>query len=197
MERRSFFLNCFDCGLAAMIGGIILESGSAYSQENESTKEREKEPVKNDLVQQVVPNQVINLLKFIEGNFDESTRKKIFSNLGYECFYSRGLDKWIQNYKADLDSFLDYTNSGKSRYWEKLEYDRENSKIKVTSRKFISCVCAYAQCPEPTKSLCNFCCKRFQKALFETLLDKKVEVKIDSSIMLDGKRCCTTINIKT
>ena len=134
---------------------------------------------------------------FIEENFDESDRKKIFSNLGYECFYSKNRDKWIKSYKADLDSFFNWANSGKSIYWEKLEYDKKNSKIKVISRKFKTCICAYAQCPDPPKSLCNYCCKGFQKVLFETLLDKKVEVKIDESILLGGKRCCTTVNIKT
>jgi hypothetical protein len=187
--------------MAAMVGSLLLESGPAYSRENEPAKEsesaKEKEPVKNDLVQQMVPNHVMKLLKFIEANFDEPTREKIFSNLGYECLYSRGLDKWIQSFKANPDSFFDRVNTGQSKYWERLEYDKENSKIKVISRKFVSCNCAYAQCPEPPKSLCNYCCKRFQKALFETLFDKKVEVKIDSSVLLGGERCCTTINIKT
>jgi hypothetical protein len=197
MKRRKFIQQCFDCSMATMVGSLLLESGPAYSREIESAKEKENEPVKNDLVQQMVPSQIMKLLKFIEANFDEPIREKIFGNLGYECLYSRGLDKWVQSFKPNLDSFFDRVNTGQSKYWESLEYDKENSKIRVTSRKFVSCVCAYAQCPEPPKSLCLYCCKRFQKALFETLLDKKVEVKIDSSVLLNGERCCTTINIIT
>ncbi len=195
MERRNFIRGCFDCGLATMIGSFLLQSEPAYSQEKKP--DGQKKPEKNELVHQVHQGQIMKVLKFIEKNIDKSTSKKIFSNLGYECFYSRNLDKWIKSYKPDIDRFFDWVNDGNSRYWEKLEYDKKNSRIKVTARKFPTCVCAYAQCPDPPKSLCNYCCKGLQVALFEALLDKKVEVKIDSSILLNSKRCCTTINIKT
>jgi hypothetical protein len=201
MKRRKFIHNCFDCGMAAMIVGLVSESDSAYGRENEPAKEKEsvkeKEPVKNELAHQMAPNHVMKLLKYIEANFDETTRKKIFGQLGYECFYSVGASKWIQNYKKEPDKFFEMVNSGKSVYWEKLEYDRENSRIKVISRKFVSCVCAFGQCPDPPKSLCKYCCLRLHKELFETLLGKKVEVKLDDSVLLGGERCCSTINIKT
>jgi len=201
MERRKFIQNCFGCSMATMIASLALESGPAYSRENEPAEEKEsdkeKEPVKNELAHKMVPNHVMKLLKYIEANFDEPTRKKIFGQLGYECFYAVGANKWIQNYKTDPDRFFEMVNSGKSIYWEKLEDDRENSRIRVISRKFVSCVCAFGQCPDPPKSLCNFCCLRLHKALFETLLNKKVEVKLDSSVLLGGERCRTTINILT
>jgi hypothetical protein len=201
MKRRKFIQSCFDCSMATMIGGLLLEAGPAYSGENEPAKEnesdKEKEPVKNELAHQMVPNHVMKILKFIDANFDEPTRKKIFEQLGYECFYSVGSSKWIESYKTDTDKFFEMVNSGKSKYWERLEYDKENSRIRVISRKFVSCVCAFGQCPDPPKSLCNFCCLRLHKELFETLLNKKVEVKLDSSVLLGGERCCTTINIIT
>jgi hypothetical protein len=158
---------------------------------------KQNETRKKDGIQEVIPEQVINLLKFIEENFDESTKEKIFGRLGRECFYSRGLDKWVNSFKSDLESFLDWVNSGKSRYWKKVEYDREKSTIKVISRKSPVCVCAYAQCPDPPKSLCNHCCRLFQKEIFETLLGKEVEVQVDSSTLLDGGSCNTTIIIKS
>ena len=201
MKRRKFIQSCFDCSAAAMIAGLALESDTAYGSEKESDKEKksskEKEPVKNELAHKMVPNHVMKLLKFIDANFDEPARKKIFGQLGYECFYAVGANKWIQNYKDDPDKFFEMINSGKSVYWEKLEDDRKNSRIRVISREFVSCVCAYGQCPDPPKSLCNFCCLRLHKQLFETLLGKKVEVKIDESILLGGKRCCTTVKILT
>jgi hypothetical protein len=156
-----------------------------------------QEANKNDKIQKVVPEQVIKLLKFIEENFDESIKEKIFGKLGRECFYSRGLDKWINSFNQDVDSFVNWVNSGKSRYWEKLEYDRAKSTIKVISRKSPVCVCAYAQCPDPPKSLCNHCCRLFQKEIFKTLLGKEVEVQVDSSTLLDGGSCNTTITIKS
>ena len=156
-----------------------------------------QEADKNNKIQDVVPEQVIHLLKFIEENFDESVREKIFGKLGQECFYSRGLDKWIHSFNQDVDSFVNWVNSGQSKYWKKVEYNRENSTLKVISRKSPVCVCAYAQCPDPPKSLCNHCCRMFQKEIFKTLLGKEVEVQVDSSTLLDGGSCNTTIIIKS
>ena len=158
---------------------------------------KQNESEQKSKIQGVVPEQVINLLKFIEENFDESIKEKIFGKLGQECFYSRGLDKWINSFNQDFDNFVNWVNSGKSRYWKRLEYDRENSTFKVISWKSPVCVCAYAQCPDPPKSLCNHCCRLFQKEIFETLLGKKVEVTVDSSTLLDGGSCNTTITIKS
>ncbi|MGD2093755.1 MAG: hypothetical protein PVH77_01980 [Phycisphaerales bacterium] len=201
MERRNFVKGCLDCGLAAMIGDFLLQSESAYGRENKPDEKKktgeEKKPVKNDLIYKVNHGQIMTLMKFIEKNVDKSTSRKIFSKLGYECFHSRNLTKWINSFKPDTDRFFTWVNEGNSRYWEKLDYDKENSKIKVTARKFPSCVCYYAQCPDPPKSLCYFCCKALHVELFQALLNKKVEVKIDSAILLGDERCCTTINIKT
>ena len=49
----------------------------------------EQNKTKNEnIIQEVVPELVINVLKFIEENFDESAKEKIFGRLGRECFYS-------------------------------------------------------------------------------------------------------------
>ena len=39
--------------------------------------------------------QVQNILKFIEDTQSDSVTHNIFSQLGYECFHARKLDKWI------------------------------------------------------------------------------------------------------
>jgi hypothetical protein len=75
-------------------------------------------------------------------------------------------------------------NRGESTYWENLEYDNEKSVITLVGRKFQSCNCEYGQFNEPPQSLCNYCCKRFQEELFGLLLNKKVNVKIDESMIL-------------
>jgi hypothetical protein len=157
----------------------------------------QNKPEKKEGVFDIVPEQVINLLKFVEENFDEPVKEKIFGALGRECFYTRGLDKWINSFNQDLDSFINWVNSGKSKCWKRVEHNRENSTIKVISYKSPHCVCAYAQCPAPPKSLCNHCCRIFQKEIFETLLGKEVEVTVDSSTLLDGGSCNTTIIIKS
>jgi len=120
-------------------------------------------------------------------------KKQIFERLGLEHttndqYYSR-----LIKYKKDIKSYFDWVNGNQSIYWEKLEYDPDLSAIKVIGRIVDKCACPFAQCENPPKSLCNYCCKNFQKAMFEILLDKKVNVQIDEAFLLGGKRCSTTI----
>lgn len=149
--------------------------------------------IDNPLVQTIHQKHVINFLKYIETDLSKKNIEKLYGRLGYECFYSRDLDKWVKSFHKNIDEFFNRVNRGDSKYWEKLEYNKENGQIKLKSRKFISCNCGFAQCENPPISLCNICCKRFQEEIFQTLLQKKVHVKIDESILLGNERCCTTI----
>ena len=90
---------------------------------------------------------------------------------------------------------MDYVNGNRSRYWEKLDYDKDGGIIKVTSRKFGKCPCAYAQCQQPAKALCTHCCKALQTELFKAMTGRDVTVQIDESILLGGERCRTTVHI--
>ena len=76
-----------------------------------------------------------------------------------------------------------------------LDYDKDAGIIKVTSRKFGKCVCAYAQCPQPAKALCTHCCKALQTELFKAMTGRDVTVQIDESILLGGERCRTTVRL--
>jgi hypothetical protein len=160
---------------------------------NEALYAQDDKMIDNPLVQDIHQKHVINFLKFIETDLNKKNVEKLYGRLGYECFYSRGLDKWVKSFNKNIDEFFDRVNRGDSKYWEKLEFDKENGQIKVKSRKFISCVCGFAQCENPPISLCNLCCKRFQEEIFQTLLQRKVNVRIDESILLGNERCCTTI----
>ncbi|MDP3445191.1 MAG: hypothetical protein Q8T08_20210, partial [Ignavibacteria bacterium] len=100
---------------------------------------------------------------------------------------------WIISFKNDLKSFFDRVNSNKSEQWERIEYNPEISAIKITGRPADRCACPFAQATNPPKSLCNYCCKNFQKNMFEMLLDKPVKVQLDETFLLGGKRCSVTI----
>ena len=83
----------------------------------------------------------------------------------------------------------------KSKYWEKLEFNADRTELTLVGRKVESCACAFADCPQPPKSLCYYCCKNFQQELFGMLLGKKVEVRIDKAFLLGDDNCNTTIKI--
>jgi len=174
MRRKEFINRCGTCGALSLIALFNLEKANA--QENSTKKdEADTEPMNK--------NQVRQLLKYIDSSINESDKEKIFNKLGTECLYSRNYDKWVVSFKENQEEFFNRVKRGESRYWEKLEYDKEKSVITLTGRKFQSCVC----------ELCNYCCKSLQEELFGLLLGKNVNVRIDESIILGGERCSTTI----
>jgi hypothetical protein len=184
MKRTEFLNKCCTCGALSLLGLLNLDKVNA-----------QEKSVKNAIAdgEEINKNQVQQLLRFIDSSIKKTDREKIFSKLGYECLYSRNYDKWVAGFKDHQDEFFNRVKRGESKYWEKLEYDKENSVITLVGRKSQSCVCEYGKCNEPPKSLCKYCCKRFQEELFGLLLGKKVTVRIDESILLGGERCSTTI----
>lgn len=184
MKRKEFINKCSTCGTLSLLA--LFNSDKVYAQENNTIKDdRDSEPMNKKQIRQ--------LLKFIDLSINESDKEKIFNKLGIECLYSRNYDKWVISFRDRQDEYFDRVKRGESKYWEKLEYDKDKSVITLVGRKFQTCVCEYGQCSEPPESLCNYCCKRFQEELFGLLLEKKVNVRIDESIILGGERCSTTI----
>ena len=186
MKRIEFINKCGTCGIVSLLTLFNLDKASA--QENNSTKDDTDSESMNK-------SQIKQLLKFIDSSINESDKEKIFNKLGFECLYSRNYDKWIISFREQQDEFFDRVKRGESKYWEKLDYDKDKSVITLVGRKFQSCVCEYGQCDEPPESLCNYCCTRFQEELFGLLLEKKVKVKIDESVILGGERCSSTIHV--
>jgi hypothetical protein len=184
MKRKDFINKGCTCGAMSIIG--LFNIDRIYAQENSTKKDNtDGEPI--------YKNQVRQLLKFIDSSVKKSDKKRIFSELGIECFYNRSLDKWVVSFKDNQEEFFNRVNRGESKYWEKLEYDKEKSVITLVGRIVQSCACEFGQCDQPPKSLCNYCCKRFQEEIFCLLLEKKVNVRIDESVILGGERCSTTI----
>jgi len=141
-------------------------------------------------------DQICNLLQYIENNEEEDVRKTIFSRLGYECFYCRSRTQWIDQYKGNLQDFMDsINNQHNSKYWEKLSLSDDERQIIVTGKEVDGCACSYSAGKNPPLSLCNYCCKSFQQELFSYLLGRPVNVTITESFLLGNKRCSTIINI--
>jgi hypothetical protein len=151
---------------------------------------------KPHIPQEMNPEQVKNVLKFIDASQSEPVKSSIFSRLGHECFYARKLDAWIEQYTGDVQAFLDRVNvHHASKYWERLEFTEDRTVLILTGKIVQGCACAFADCPRPPRSLCYYCCKSFQQELFGMLLGQAVEVNITESFLLGGERCSTTIHL--
>ena len=140
--------------------------------------------------------QVKNILQFIDAAQSESVKDSIFSQLGHACFYARKLDGWIAQYKGNVQAFLDRVNiEHASKYWERLEFTDDRTKLVLTGRQVQECACAFAACSQPPRSLCQYCCKNFQQELFGMLLGQSVEVTVTEAYLLGGERCSTVIHL--
>ncbi len=147
MDRRAFVSRGCACGALLLAG-----AGQGTAEPNEPAE------TKPDLTQEINPGQVMAVLGDIDRSGDKGLIDAVFHRWGYQCFHSRaGLKAFAQKQRANFQGYVDYINSGRARYWEKLDYDEARGVIKVTSRKFGQCVCAYAQCPRPAKALCTHC----------------------------------------
>ena len=147
MDRKRFLTECWSCGALSFLG--LLRSDKVNAQEKSIKKS-------NIDGEKINKNQIQQLLKFIDSSINKKDRERIFNKLGYECLYSRNYDKWILSFKDKQDEFFNRVKRGESKYWEKLEYDKKNSVITLTGKKFQSCVCEFSQCIEPPKSLCKY-----------------------------------------
>lgn len=190
MDRKDFFKSACGLGICSCVGAGLFSKDNLFpgvKQEVDVTHITPLVPVDT--------RQIQNVLSYIDTSMDESIKKNIFEKLGYEHTTKNSFINWINGYKSNLKSFFDYINNhtNKNSDWEKIEYDPVLSTIKITGKPADRCACAYAQEKNPPKSLCNYCCKSFQKHMFEMLVDKPVKVQLDESFLLGGKRCNVTI----
>jgi predicted ArsR family transcriptional regulator len=65
----------------------------------------------------------------------------------------------------------------------------------LTGKKVLGCACAFADCAQPPRALCDYCCKNFQQELFGMLLGREVEVEITAAYLYGDDRCNTIIHV--
>ncbi len=139
--------------------------------------------------------QMRNVFAYIDSNQNENVKQDIFENLGHECFKSS--KKWVDSIGNDIQKVMEDVNlRDLSPYWEKLQFNEDESILYLTGKKVERCACALGNLENPPKSLCNYCCKKFQEEVFGTFLGKDVTVEITESYILGGERCSTAIHIK-
>ena len=185
MDRRSFIQHGCACSLMLLADQ---PQGSVIAAEADKPQLDNIMPVKSE--------QIIAVLNDIDQSQDKALIDAVFTRWGYQCFQTRhDLVAFAKEKHKNFQGYVDYINSGQARFWEKLDYDEPKGILKVTGRKSEKCVCAYAQCLQPAKSLCTHCCKQFQAELFKTMTGHEAEVEITESILLGGQRCCTTVRL--
>ena len=142
------------------------------------------------------PKQVRNTLKFIHDTQDEDVKQSIFSELGHQCFCATGIKDYYEKFRGKPEEYLKRVNDDHSViYWESILPGNDGESYILTGTPVDKCVCSLAEGKDAPLSLCDICCRNFQKQLFSTLFDREVDIEITASFLKGDGRCSTLIRL--
>lgn len=124
-----------------------------------------------------------SLIESLDTQVDEESRAKILENCGRSCISRRFIAKVqaLKKNSKDMDDFLDKL----SRDWKHLQ-GKGDAVYVVYDRCYCPLVRGYDGKLSPT--FCN-CSRGWIKELFESVLKKPVEVKLEKSVKQGDEIC--------
>jgi predicted hydrocarbon binding protein len=129
-----------------------------------------------------IHNWILSLMENMDEHLDEEAKINLLEECGRTCAESHAKAEALKH-KGNLDGWL-----GVFKKWVGPEnIQREDDAVRVIYSK---CLCPLVQDRPPlmSKTYCN-CSRGWLKEVFETVMEKQLEVKLEDSIMQGGKRC--------
>lgn len=150
-------------------------------------------------VEQIKPNQkqISSTLQFIHDTQSEDVKQAVFGELGRQCFCATGMKDQFETIRGKPEEYLKRVNDEHSvMYWESILPGEDGNSYILTGVPVNRCVCSFADGDNTPLSLCDYCCRNFQKQLFGVLFDREVEIEITASYLKGDGRCSTVIRKK-
>ena len=119
--------------------------------------------------------------------------EEVYQKFGRDCASCYGAVRKTEAYKGNLEEYLQEVPS-LDKWQEEASLDKEKNLITITGTKREECVCSMARASK-NPDWCKLCCAGYQKAVFENLLGKEVEVTMGETVLLGGERCNHFIKI--
>ena len=114
MDRRTFVTQGCACGALVLAGVSEAMASTAESK-----------PQKDDPTFSMKPAQVMAVLTDIDRSHDKALIEAVFTRWGRQCFHADPkLKAFMEQQRANFEGYVNYVNSGRSRYWERLDYDK-------------------------------------------------------------------------
>jgi predicted hydrocarbon binding protein len=129
------------------------------------------------------------LWELLEAHLDEKTRMDILEQLGRNCARSLG---WAKQHKGNPEGFFEFMNK---RAGERFDYDKDHGVIRITTRER-DCDCRLAK-NKLTPPIYCACSIGWQKYVYETIFEKKIDVEVKESVLRGSKRCVFEVRIKS
>jgi predicted hydrocarbon binding protein len=129
-----------------------------------------------------VHNWILNLMENMDEQLDEGEKIKLLEECGRACAKSHAKEEALKH-KGDLDGWL-----GLFKKW--VGFDNVQMEAKAVRVIYSKCLCPLVRDNPPlmSKTYCN-CSRGWLKEVFETVVEKPVEVMLEDSIMQGGKQC--------
>jgi hypothetical protein len=138
-------------------------------------------------------NRHVVMFDILSEKLDRETFKQVYQEFGTECAINYGAVDRAEEYKGNLEKYLNEISSI-DKWQEKAWYDEDTKTVTIIGVKRDECVCSMAR-SSANPNWCNFCCAGHQKAIFEKILGKEVEVTMGETRLSGGERCNHFIRI--
>jgi predicted hydrocarbon binding protein len=182
MKRKEFLKSACTAGICSCAGLSFFPGRNLFAMSDDDKKGFDR---RLDFIHK----RFARLIEDMDSSIDEKTKAKILENLGRTCATEN--KEYYLKYKNNPEGFLEDV---KQKWAERTEYNKETKIIKVIGKKQESCFCPLVDKSMTPKDFCN-CSIGFNKEVFETILEKPVDIKIEESILHGGERCSFKINI--
>ncbi|MBN2275725.1 MAG: hypothetical protein JXK95_15455 [Bacteroidales bacterium] len=183
MDRKDFFKNVCKysaCGCA----GVMLFSPADLLADNDPSDDK-----KEDWRIGFMQNRMARLIQSLNGNMDKETLTSLLENMGRHC--AKENIEHISKFKGDINGYL----KSLEKWVEKAEHDEEKGIITIAGKKNNSCFCPFVDISKMPKEFCN-CTLGWNKEIYEAVIGKPVNVKIDTTVLWGGESCNFTITYK-
>jgi len=179
MNRREVIEQTCALGLCSCLG-LTCPTGV-------SAEEAPAKPKLMDWQIDFIRSRLENLLEIVVTTLDEPTQAKVLGRLGREC--GREL---AERFKGDPEGFWAHI---KTLWLDRVEYDKDKGIIHHIEKERTQCNCPLAALIKVPKTMCS-CSLGTQEAIYQSLFNRPVKVKLEESILHGAKRCSFTITLE-
>jgi predicted ArsR family transcriptional regulator len=183
MKRKEFLSSACTLGMCSCAGFSFLPISTLTA---DSTGTQKKE---SDWRLEFIHKRFAKLIESLNTEVDQEVKKKIIEDMGRAC--AREYADLFKKYKDNPEGYLDEI---KRRWAENTEYNKETKTIRIIGKKTESCGCPFVNGSLTPKNFCS-CSNGYNKEVFETILGKTVDIKIEESILGGGQRCIHLIKV--
>jgi hypothetical protein len=177
MKRQEFLKSACTLGICSCAAVPFLSSVNTLAKSKTSIPQGE------DWKIGFMQKRFAKLVEAINSIADQSEKEQMLEAIGRACAVE-SKERYLK-FKNNPEGWL----ANIEKEWaEKTEYDKEKNTIRIISKKSESCVCPFVDMSKTPKEFC-YCSVGNLKETYETILDKKVDVKIEESILYGGKQC--------